>query len=141
MCVRRQDRRLTPLSALPQLTQGHRRLQPAAAPPHTLTTLVQVDIHRQGNTLVLFSPAMQLFARFGAGALSVGKLITLELEPGDTILTLKQKVQDKEAVPPSFLHVYWVMMPSLAVSSSLLGRCCLLGCDLQNSRSVGIFIF
>ena len=29
-----------------------------------------------------------------------GKTITLEVEPGDSVASLKQKIQDKEGIPP-----------------------------------------
>lgn len=43
---------------------------------------------------------MQIFAKFQCEETKEFKCITLEVEPGDTIWEVKEKIQDKEGHPP-----------------------------------------
>ena len=50
--------------------------------------------------LCVSASAMQLFVKTPTGKTPTGKTITLEVEPTDSIEAVKDKIQEKESIPP-----------------------------------------
>ncbi|PFX11034.1 Polyubiquitin-C, partial [Stylophora pistillata] len=67
-------------------------------------TLSDYNIQREStlHTVLRLRGGMQIFVKT-----LTGKIITLEVEPADSIETVKMKVQDKEGIPPSQQYLFF----------------------------------